>query len=434
MDKLYLGVARESITPVVGGCLYGYAPDVFSESVADDLTATAFYFHQGDVQALMVNLTVCEIHTMLCDRIRGMIAKCCGIPSACCLLCATHTHSAPNVAGGIGWGDLDMPYIEDIFIPAILKVAAEAMTTVRPVTMAVACGNSMVGVNRREVNGDNRVVFGQNPWAPYDPRMTIVSFADEHGVTVANMIHYGAHGTAAGMNHEITRDWSGVMVDALEAHSGAVTAFFNGTVGDSGPRISNGQTVGDLSFVRELGAVAAADAQRIFDTLPAPQAVTLVVSEREIALPLKPRMSEADARRMWEEYKDACVNADGMIRAHLEDTVRSYEEGACDLAVRGFSQTVIALGDVMFAAFPYELFAEIGLRMQRECKGFVVLPLSITNGDESYFVTQDTLCRGGYEVEMFCYRHRQPFCDDADFHLIKNTVAHLRDVIAQKEE
>ena len=194
MNALQLGVARAVITPTVGGCLYGYQPDVFSETVADDLTATAFYFRQGDTEALMVNLTVCEINTVLCDRIRGMIEQRCGIPAACCRLCATHTHSAPNVAGGIGWGDLDMSYIEEIFIPSILKAAAEAVACARPVKMAVACGNSAVGVNRRELNGDNHIVFGQNPWAPYDPRMTIVSFADEHGVTVANMIHYGAHG------------------------------------------------------------------------------------------------------------------------------------------------------------------------------------------------------------------------------------------------
>ena len=42
MEKLYMGVARENITPKVGGQLYGYSPDVFSKSVADDLTATAF--------------------------------------------------------------------------------------------------------------------------------------------------------------------------------------------------------------------------------------------------------------------------------------------------------------------------------------------------------------------------------------------------------
>ena len=429
MSKLYLGVAREIITPAVGGCLYGYAPDVFSDAVADDLTATAFYFRQGDVQALMVNLTVCEIQTVLCDRIRRLLSERLGISASCCVLSATHTHSAPNVAGAIGWGDPDEAYCEETFIPAILRVGERAMAAACPVTMTVACGESTVGVNRRELDGNNRIVFGQNPWGALDRRMTVVSFADECGDTVANMIHYGAHGTAAGMNHEVTRDWSGVMVDALEAHSGGMTAFFNGTVGDSGPRISNGQTTGDMTYVYELGEKAAADAVRIFETRPAPRPVSLAVSKREIALPLKPRMPEAEAKRMWEDYKEMTVNADGMIRAHLEDLLRSYKEGEDDLVERSFSQTVIALGDVVFAAFPYELFAELGLRMQRECPRAVVLPLSVSNGDESYFVTQDALCRGGYEVEMFLYRHRQPFCDDADFELIKKTVAHICDVI-----
>ncbi len=182
------------------------------------------------------------------------------------------------------------------------------------------------------------------------------------------------------------------------------------------------------------GGKAAADAVRIFETLPAHKNVSLAVSVRSVSLPLKPRMAEAEARRMWEKYKEAAVNADGMIRAHLEDVIRSYEEGLSDVAARGFSQTVIALGDVVFAAFPYELFAEIGLRIQRECKKRVVLPLSITNGDESYFVTEDALCRGGYEVEMFSYRHLQPFCDHADFELIKKTVAHIGDVTTEEEK
>ena len=55
MEKLYLGVAREIITPKIGGQMYGYRPDIYSESVADDLVATAFYFRQGSKVCLMVN-------------------------------------------------------------------------------------------------------------------------------------------------------------------------------------------------------------------------------------------------------------------------------------------------------------------------------------------------------------------------------------------
>ena len=64
-EKLYLGVGRSVITPKIGAALYGYQPNFYATSVADDLTATAFYFRQADRQALMVSITVCEIHNDL---------------------------------------------------------------------------------------------------------------------------------------------------------------------------------------------------------------------------------------------------------------------------------------------------------------------------------------------------------------------------------
>ena len=50
--SLFLGTARELITPKVGACLYGYKPDWHSTSIADDLTAIAFYFKSEDTEAL----------------------------------------------------------------------------------------------------------------------------------------------------------------------------------------------------------------------------------------------------------------------------------------------------------------------------------------------------------------------------------------------
>ena len=65
-NKLYLGVAREIITPEIGGNLYGYRPDVYSKSVHDDLTATVFYFTDGVKSALMISAAVCLMNTTLC--------------------------------------------------------------------------------------------------------------------------------------------------------------------------------------------------------------------------------------------------------------------------------------------------------------------------------------------------------------------------------
>lgn len=45
MDKkLFLGVAREDITPAVGTRLYGYQPNFYSEKIADNLTVCSFAF------------------------------------------------------------------------------------------------------------------------------------------------------------------------------------------------------------------------------------------------------------------------------------------------------------------------------------------------------------------------------------------------------
>lgn len=433
MEKLKLGVAREIITPKVGGRLAGYGPNNYSQSVADDLTATAFYFQQGETGALMISLTVVSINTELAQSIRAAIEEKFHIPKENCMLCATHTHSGPDTNGQVGWGGCDGEYCNEIFIPAILSATEKAMNSIQPVKMGVATGTSLVGINRRELTEDNRVVLGQNPWGSFNSDMTVISFADLAGKNVANMIHYGAHCTAAGVSAEITRDWAGIMIDALEEQSGAVTAFFNGPEGDVGPRLSNQCTTGDMSYVRELGEIAAKDAIRIFREITQYQNAELAVSNKNLQLPLKKRVSVEEAQRMSDVYKNSSINWQVMLKNHFDDVVRSYQEGYVDKETTAVEQTAIAVGDVVFAAFPYEPFAEIGLRINKAVKTKTVLSLSNTNGSEGYFITRDAVCRGGYEVNMFLHKNLQPYHDDVDFYLIKETVNHVKDLINEEE-
>lgn len=426
MNPLFLGVARTVITPAVGGQLYGYSPDIFSESVEDDLTVTAFYFRQGETQALLLSATVCLIQTALADRILSLIEEQFAIPKTNCILSATHTHSGPNLAGESGWGSIDREYCETVFIPRLLQAVEQAVAHPQPVRMAAAAGDSYIGVNRRELNLENKVKLGQNPWGPFNPQMTLLSFQTEDGKMIANLIHYGCHGTAAGKNHEITRDWSGLMTDALEQQTGGITAFFNGPEGDVGPRLSNGKTVGDIHHVHELGAIAAEDALQIYKKISDFHAVSLSVSHKNLLIPLQKRTPQNEAAVMLEEYKDQTINIKGMIRTHLEQVITSYREGYADREHLAVPQTAIALGDHIFASFPYELFSEIGMRIDQALPQYKVLPLSNANGSEGYFVTEDAICRGGYEVNMFLYGHLQPFTRDGDFHIIKETMKNIQ--------
>lgn len=424
-NDFLLGVGSAVITPEVGGQLYGYSPDVRSNSVNDDLTVTAFCFDQGGMSALMISASVCLINTQLAEEILAKIEELFGIPKKNCLLHAIHTHSAPNVAGAYGWGDIDREYCDTVFIPAIVAAVRDAVNTKRPAKMAVAVGESLIGINRRELRANNKIYLGQNPWGPFNPQMTVVSFCDDENKPIANIVHYGAHCTAAGKNHEISRDWAGVMVDAVSAELGGVTAFFNGPEGDVGPRLTNGWTVGNIGYAMRLGAVAAQDAVKIGKNAKIYKDVLLRVSECTINVPIDKRMDLQSAKEAYEPIKEQTVNLEGARANYLRTVINSYEEGYTDLINRSFSQTVIRLADVAFVSFPYELFSEIGMRIAHESPIAHTLSLSNTNGSEGYFATEDSICRGGYEVEMFKTSHVQPYADNADWHLVTQTLEHL---------
>lgn len=428
-NELYLGVAREDITPEVGGRLYGYGPDTYSTCVHDNLTATAFAFSYGDVKSLMISVCVCLMNTELTNALRKELAEKLSLSFENILISANHTHSGPALNNMTGWGDIDMEYYTGIFKPGVLKAAEEAFAKMSPVVVGVGIGNSQVGINRRALSNDtNAVLLGQCPWGVYNPYMTVLSFQNDEGQNVANLISYGAHGTAAGGNHEVTRDWMGPMIDALDERTGGITGFFNGAIGDIGPRLSNGDTVGNLSYVEELGAIAAKDVVRIFETITTYEPVSMDVASTMLQLPLKARIPYEEAVAESEKRAGETKNIGAKIAAHYHSVKASYENGYEEKPYREVPQTVIRIGNVVFAGFPYELFSEISLRVNQSIPDLHVVSLSNTNGYMSYFPTEDQLCRGGYEIDSFMFSEIQCYTDDADFHLIRETVRNINQI------
>ncbi len=295
--------------------------------------------------------------------------------------------------------------------------------------MSFARGKSDVGINRRQLSQKgNHVFLGQNPWGPYNPYMTVLTFNGESGRCVANIIHYGCHGTSAGANTEITRDWSGHMTDALEAVSSGITAFFNGPEGDVGPRLSNGKTTGDITYVRELGRIAAADVLRInLDKTECD--ATLAVYHGDIKIPLQPLMDLQEAKEVYERVKNETVNINGKVRRQLETIIQMHEKGDKGDENVTFPQTLIKLGNFVFASFPYEVYSEIGMRIDTFFENETILSLSNTNGSEGYFCTEDSLCNGGYETNMFKYGRAQRFVENADFTMIIETVENINKLL-----
>ena len=431
-EKLFLGVAREIITPEVGTCLYGYVPDLHSTEVNDDLTATAFYFKQGDKSALMISVTVCSIRLDICDYLRATIESELGVAKENCLIHAIHTHSGPNVAGHDGWGEVDEEYRDSIFIPKVLEAARKAVASPVPVKMGIAFGDSLVGINRREFTRDNHIAFGQNPWGVFNPKMVVTSFVNEEGKNIANIVHYGAHCTASGKNTQISRDWPGVMIDTLDAVTGGITAFFNGPEGDVGPRMPfDHMTEGKrhVKYAIQIGGVAAQDAVRIYKQINTYTDADLSVFSKDIKLPLKPRLSKEEALEKLQAFegKDV-VNVEAGTKKYLELVVDSYSNGYEEKEALDIPQSIVKVGGVAFVSCPFELFSEIGMRINLDSDIPHVLTLSNTNDARGYLCTKDQLCRGGYEVQMHTMAHVQAYSDDADYAIVKGTLENLKEL------
>ena len=424
MDKtnevLNLGVGRRDITPAVGGRLYGYRPDVFSSSVNDALSVTAAAFFQGEAKAIFISATVCLISSVLADRIKNLVAAETGAEHI--IISATHTHSGPNTCGSAGWGEIDAEYCENIFVPRISEAAKEAVSALKPAVMGVGTVRSRVGMNRRQHNADGTISLGQNPWGIFDDTMTVLRFSEPCGKPVLNLVHYGAHCTAAGMNTEITRDWAGVMLDRLETESGAPAMFVNGAEGDVGPRLSNGHTTGDISHVRELGGIAALDAVAAWRNAKNCKPADIFAAAGDLVLPLKPRMPYEEAKKRLEKTPENEINIAGHIRQHYKDIIAAYDNNIPEETQMTLPQTLVAIGDVLFVPFPFEMFSEISLRLRRYSRFEHTLCMGVTNGSHGYLPSRDQICRGGYEVDVFAMGRAQPFADNTDDNIINENL------------
>ncbi len=423
--KLHFGASKVDITPEIGCRLFGYTVNFRSESVHDNLTLTAFAFKYGDAKALMISAFVCSIDTKVSDELRAELGKMLDIPAENIIISATHTHTGPAMQDMAGWGGIDEEYYTSIFKPAIIRASAEAFENLEPVKVAVASGDSYVGVNRRELRSNNQIRLGQCPWGIFNPKMTIISFKGENGV-VANIISYGCHCTASGRSHEISRDWPGEMIDKIEAVSGGITAFFNGPEGDVGPRLSDGSTAKSIALMEEISKIAVADALKIYNSISSYEDVSLDIASRIIKMPLTPRISYEEASEMVDTLKKSESNLGKHINEYYENVKLSYENGYTEQEYVELPQTVLRIGNVVFVTFPFELFSEIGLRIDNAVKEFDVISLSLSNGSLGYLPTKDQLCRAGYEIAMFKYDRVQPYTEDADFVLLNETLENIK--------
>ncbi len=428
------GAGRADITPPLGTILYGYAPGRPAEAVGDGLTTTAIKVVSNVESALLITCDIASFNPEACAHLRKLAGEAAGVKAENVIINVTHTHSAPNCGLSSGWGKVDVEYIKSILIPGVVKAAAEAAATCRPAMMGIGEMDSDVNRNRRELTEDGKIILGQNPWGPRDPKMTVLSFKDEENKIIANLVHFCCHSTASGANPEITRDWPGVMADMLTAETGGVTGFFQGFEGDQGPNMPNGKTTQNYKAALQLGAQAGIDAIRAWRSIKEWRQVPVKVLHDTISIPFDPLASKEKAEeelaklgtleQIYAEERYSDVNA----QIHWNNVLAEHSSSKPLKTHWTYEQSIVTLGPVAIVPCPFEAFVEISLRLRKSSPYPYTLNLCNTHGCYLYLPTQSDIVRGGYEVRHFllAMQTTYPLPRNTDDYWVKQNLAILR--------
>ena len=107
-----------------------------------------------------------------------------------------------------------------------------------PCAWRAASGWSAIGINRREVTPDGRVILGRNHFGRFDPEVGVVRVERADGTPLAAMVNYACHAVCLmADNYLLSADYPGYAMHALEERlPGAMGLFFQGACGNVNPR------------------------------------------------------------------------------------------------------------------------------------------------------------------------------------------------------
>ena len=396
-EYLSAGIARKIITPPPGTLLFGYPHERRGDVVADDLNATALVLQNDSSTVALVSLDICVIDEEETTKIREAAATQTGIAPENITVHATHTHSGPATITTWGWGEKNSEYL-DLVRPKIVQAIVEAQQSLQPVRVGFGVTKTNVGINRRELDLEGKVLLGFNEWGARDDDVTVVRFENENG-TVAQIIHLSAHPTSLGGEPSVSRDWPGVMMDRVEKITGAKVLFLNGAFGDVAPRTNVGGVTGDGdAAATEVGLRAATDALRAFQSIKEFRDVPLQIINGNIDLPYAPLPDLEETKIQIEKYAHA-AHAWGSENAEWQywnAVLKAHED--LPQSSKIIPQTITKLGPLAIVPFPGEVFSEIALRIKKHSPFQYTLCTGTCNDHLGYLVTREARARGGYEV------------------------------------
>jgi neutral ceramidase len=396
----------------------GGMQDRLAKGAHDRLHARALVLDDGTTRIALVIADFCMIPREVCDAAKAIAHNATGIPPERILIAATHTHSAPTLAG-VFQSDPDADYVKAL--PAMIAAGiAKANERLGPARIGWAVGHDPTQVfNRRwkvkpgsalladPFGGTDQVKMNPGyqhpdlvePAGPTDPEITLLSVQTPDGRPVALLANFSLHyvGGLPPLSADYFGAFAAKMRELVGGDKASVAMLSNGTSGDInninyGAKSPGKQQPGEqIRIVTDSVAKAALAA---YQTIKYRDWVPLAMAQKELELGVR-LPSAADVTRA----KDILDKANKKVLTTLPEV---YARETLLMAkytpqVKLLLQA-IRVGDLGIVSSPCETFVEIGLEIKRRSPLRPTCTIELANGYNGYLPTPEQHALGGYET------------------------------------
>jgi hypothetical protein len=409
---LKAGVYRVTITPPIGTYMAGYGARAGPAlGVHDDLYGRCLVVEGESGAVAFLAVDVLQLPGTFVDRLRTQVESLTGIPAGHVLVCATHTHSGPDIEGRYSPLGPDHALV-DIWQRALAGCAQAAWRNRREADVGVNLGSVLgIGVNRRTADG-----------RPVDPAVGVVSARGRDDSPLGVLINYTCHAVVLGSdNRYFSADYPGYAVRTVEEVEGpqTVALFANGAEGDvntghSADLSGIGAPIPGRTFERaqRLGRRLAGEVIEVLSGIPMMLGDPVAAMVQTVTLPLRRVASVAEAQAALaaahaevQRLESAgaaleSVTAAKIRRFHSEvdlGVAKHREVDTAETLMKAELQ-VLRIGDVAFVAVPGELFVELGLEIKGRSPFPYTFVVGLANGSIGYLPTRAAFEAGGYEA------------------------------------
>jgi neutral ceramidase len=412
MRQLRAGAARAIITPPLGIYLIGYGDRTTgSQSVHDDLTATALILDDGTTPLVVMALDMLALNEHVVARVRAGIEEHWQVPGERIMICCSHTHSGPIAYADERSKRTHRQFIDGL-VEKLVAVVGEALVDRVAATLAWSRGEAEIAINRREVLPDGKVVIGVNPDGPVDRSLNVVQVSrQEDGRSLVTLVNLACHATVLGpKNHAISADWPGAMRRVVEAATGALCMFLQGATGNLNPHHEWGAD--DEEAMEQLGRGGAQQVLQLLAVAEPFNTVPLGALSETVWLPIVPVMQPGGTQPVT--YQEVLAKQTSVPKSMVDRVLNARYPWKTTLEQRDgrwhtpMELQAFRLGECVVVAHAAETFNEIGAAIKEASPAPIALFCGYSNGCVGYLPTEVAHALGGYEVELTPYIYRMP--------------------------